>query len=88
MAVTEQTLRNAKYTLYYRVNKQNVPVQLPFLLMTIDENDQYWVPRSMFTHLSERNQRFQGAADAVVYLDRNQGLPVGARFASWEYHGV
>jgi hypothetical protein len=74
MAINRYTLEHAKFTLFYRVNENGVPVQLPFHLMDVD-GQQFYEERS-YCNVNDKGERLKGSAFAQVILDRNQGLPM------------
>jgi hypothetical protein len=74
MAVNTYTLEHAQYTLFYRINDQNVPVQLPFYIVDID-GTQYYETKS-YLERNAKGDSLKGSAFNVVYLPRNQPLPV------------
>lgn len=92
--VNARTLDAVKRTLYYRENAAQVPVRLPFSIVTIDEDFQGWEPMSYLGLVNERGQRLSGSNAQSVVLTRNMRLPRPAgndnpdKFGVWEYHGV
>ena len=91
--VNAMTLDKVKRTHFFRVNQEQVPVQLPFDLVTLDSDLQYYEPRYGAV-VNDKGQRLRGESAGVVYLDRNQALPRpnpqvrGGLQVVWEYHGV
>lgn len=92
MAVTMYTLDRAERTLFYRKNKEGVPVQLPFDLVKIDGTD-YYEPHAL-TRLAENGKRQAGSVVGAVFLSRNQRLPRPAanqdpdKYGVWLYYGI
>lgn len=94
--VNARTLDACERTHFYRVNQLNVPVQLPFDLVTVDADLQYYEPRAM-DYMNAKGQTLRGRSTGAVFLPSNQGLPVtppgsglGTRGKAvvWEYYGV
>lgn len=91
MAITAASLDTLKRTLFFRVNKQKVPVELPFDLVTIDSNDQFYEPVPVGRVVFATGLKQRGSASGAVYLDRNEALPIqrGLKQESvWMYGGV
>jgi hypothetical protein len=72
-AITSTTLDRVERTLFFRVNKQQVPLQLPWDLVTIDYDFQAYEPVSTRVALNGARQR--GVIAGAVYLQRAQGVP-------------
>lgn len=83
--VNTYTLDHCERTLFFRVNKLNVPVQLPFQLVTVDSDLQYYEPISEL--VTDTGQFLAGAVTGAVYLNSNIPLPTDTT-AVWEYHGI
>lgn len=86
------TIDSVRRTLYYRVNRDNVPVQLPYTLCTIDYDFQYWEPAPLVS-LSDKGIRQRGTASGAVFLDRNAPQPQpppnisNEKYSPWAYYG-
>lgn len=87
------TIDKAARTSFYRTNKSGGLVKLPFELVTIDHDFQYYEPLSSL-RVSPTGETQKGTQAGVVYLDRNMPLPRATRsvdqdkFAVWAYYGV
>lgn len=94
MAFNAQTYDRAHRTRFCRVNKAQVPITLPFDMVTVDMNDQYYEPLANVGGLNAKGQRLRGEYDGVVYLNSNMPLPRVAgnllqeKHAVWSYYGV
>jgi hypothetical protein len=91
--VNGRTLDNCKRTLFYRQNANGVLVRLPFSIVTIDEDQQFWEPMS-YLGVSPKGERLAGSNHDQVILPRNMALPrppAGQnpdKYAAWLYYGV
>jgi len=74
MAVNAYTINRAKHTLFYRVNDKGVPVQLPFYVIDIDGQQAY--TEMALTFRAPNATPLQGSAENVVFLDREQPVPL------------
>jgi hypothetical protein len=92
-SITAATLDKVQRTTFYRLNAGNVPVQLPFDLLTIDGDFQGYQPIT-YRGRTEKGDAIKGTAADAVFLARNLRLPRPAegqnpdRYGVWEYHGV
>ena len=91
--VNGYTLKRLKRTHFFRVNEKEVPVQLPFDLITIDEDFQGYQPVT-YRGRTEKGDAMDGSADGAVFLNRNMPLPRppqgqnADKFVVWAYYGV
>ena len=92
--VNATTLDRCKRTVFYRQNRARVKVRLPFSIVTIDEDVQFWEPQSCLGLVNEKGQRLSGANSDEVRLPRNMPLPRPGgnenpdRFCVWGYYGI
>ena len=93
MAFTAYKYDHARRTRYFRVNKAQVPMSLPFDLIDID-GEQYYEPHSINRYVDEMGQTQRGEYAGVVYVDSNRPLPRTAgnlpqdQYAVWSYYGI
>lgn len=79
------TLDRRERTLFFRLNAQNVPIQLPFDLVTIDKDFQAFEP--MANRISDKGLFAAGPVTGAVYLRSNLRLPIGED-PVWSYYGI
>ena len=96
--INMNTIDRAKRQLYYRLNKQQVPVKLPYETCVIDADDSFFEPEPFVT-LGANGTPARGEIAGAVYLQRNAALPLAAQqarqagdrpgdFAVWSYYGI
>lgn len=94
MAFTAYTYDRASRTRHIRINKAQVPILLPFDIVTVDSNETYYEPLSTCLFLNERGQRMRGQYTGVVTLEDNRPLPRVAgnlpqdKHGVWSYYGI
>lgn len=74
MAFSAALYDQARRTRYFRLNQRNVPLDLPFDLVTVDFNDQYYEPVSR-GRVDVRGVPQRGVMYDVVYVNGLRGVP-------------
>ena len=92
MAVNAYTLDRCKRTHYFRVNENQVPIQLPFDMLEVDGEVLGYQPVT-YRGRTEKADAIKGSSAGAVFLSRNTALPMGegpnaSKMAVFFYAGV
>jgi len=90
--INTETMDKMERVQFFVKTPQGGLKQLPFELITIDKDDQFYEPIDL-TYLDDNMRPRRGKLVGVVILDGEEALPkappnVRDQFATWEYHGI